>query len=216
LNPTIGKILLKIHFFVNVLLCKFDYQSSVLDFSGEWRVVDYRDLVLNDCGIDVLAYLEKDDLLAEIGRSGINLGEVAKDISLGGLIDKLYKKVSRPKLTQPTFLVHHPSILIPLARRNDQNPLVVDSFQVLVNGWEMVKAYSELADPVLQANLLNEQASLRKSGDSEAMFFDDAFVKSLEYGMPPCSGVGLGIDRFTAILTNQRNLTDVVFFPLMR
>ena len=143
------------------------------------------------------------------------LGEIDPGISLGSLIDKLYKRVSRPRLIQPTVLLHHPAVLIPLARPNDQDPRVIDAFQILVNGWEIAKGYSELGDPILQRRLLEDQLALRHQGDSEAMFVDTDFLTSLEYGMPPVSGVGIGIDRLTAIATNQRNLADVVLFPLM-
>lgn len=192
------------------------YEDKIFDFSGEWEIVNYRDLVLQDCGIDVLAYDDPAFLKQAIKDKLIDIGEIPENISLGSLIDKLYKKVSRPKLIQPTFLVHHPAALIPLARLNDDDPRVTDSFQVLVNGWEIVKAYSELADPVLQRQLLEEQAKLREGGDNEAMFLDENFLTALEYGMPPVSGLGLGIDRLVAIITNQRNLRDVVLFPLMK
>lgn len=194
---------------------QFEYKGVVLDFEKDWNVVNYRDLVLMDSGIDILAYNNPSDLEREIQNKKIDLGDI-KNISLGNLIDKLYKKCSRPNLIQPTILVHHPASLIPLARLNDSDNRVVDSFQVLVGGWEIVKAYSELADPVLQRRLLEEQVGLRKSGDNEAMFLDEDFLTSLEYGMPPVSGLGLGIDRLVAIMTNQKNLKDVILFPMMK
>lgn len=193
----------------------FEYKGTILDFEKNWNVVNYRDLVLTDSGIDILDYHNVADLEREIQNKRIDLGDT-KNISLGNLIDKLYKKCSRPNLIQPTFLVHHPASLIPLARLNDSDNRIIDSFQVLVSGWEIVKAYSELADPVLQRKLLEEQAGLRKFGDNEAMFLDEDFLTSLEYGMPPVSGLGLGIDRLVAIVTNQRNLKDVILFPMMK
>lgn len=194
---------------------QIQYQGISIDF-GNWQAIEYRDLVLSDCGIDVLAFTDTDSLLIEIRDKGIDLGEISLDISLGGLIDRLYKKVSRPKLVQPTILMHHPAVLIPLARPNDDNPLIADSFQILVNGWEIGKGYSELSDPKLQRQFLEEQSIAREAGDSEAMFSDENFLLALEYGMPPVSGVGIGIDRLTSILTDQKNLNDVVLFPLMR
>lgn len=194
---------------------QFEYKGVILDFEKDWNVVNYRDLVLMDSGIDILAYNNPSDLEREIQDKKIDLGCI-KNISLGNLIDKLYKKCSRPHLIQPTILVHHPASLIPLARLNDSDSRVIDSFQVLVSGWEIVKAYSELADPVLQRKFLEEQVGLRKSGDNEAMFLDEDFLTSLEYGMPPVSGLGLGIDRLVAIMTNQKNLKDVILFPMMK
>lgn len=192
------------------------YQGEVLDFNGSWQKVEYVDLVESDCGINVLDYGDAQSMLDAIKTRGIDLGNVSPGISLGNLIDKLYKKVSRPKLIQPTFLLHHPSVLIPLARRNEQDPRVIDAFQVLVNGWEIVKAYSELADPQLQRKLLEEQSQQREGGDDEAMFLDESFLKSLEHGLPPVAGAGLGIDRLLAIATDSLSLRDIVMFPMMR
>ncbi len=194
---------------------QFEHKGVILDFEKDWNFINYRDLVLMDSGIDILSYDNPSDLEREIRNKKIDLGEV-KNISLGNLIDKLYKKCSRPNLIQPTVLVHHPASLIPLARLNDTDNRIIDSFQVLVSGWEIVKAYSELADPVLQRKLLEDQASLRESGDGEAMFLDEDFLTSLEYGMPPVSGLGLGIDRLVAIITNQKSLRDVILFPMMK
>jgi len=194
---------------------KIEYQGNIFDFSS-WQTVSYRELVLADSGIDVLAYTDSSSLILAMKEKGINLDGVDFSTSLGVLIDKLYKKVSRPKLIQPTVLVNHPAVLIPLAKRNDENDQLIDSFQILINGWEIAKGYSELADPDLQRRLLEEQSLSRLAGDKEAMFLDEDFLLSLEYGMPPVSGVGIGIDRLTSILTNQKNLNDVIFFPLMR
>ncbi|TAK04599.1 lysine--tRNA ligase [Patescibacteria group bacterium] len=184
-----------------------------LDFSGEWPTVEYRDLVLQDCGIDVLAYDDVDALRAEIARRGI--AHPAHFVGgLGTVIDKLYKLVSRPKLVQPTFLVHHPAALSPLARPNDKDPRVVDQFQLLVNGWEIVKAYSELVDPILQRARLEEQARAKEDGDEEAMSLDEPYLQAMEYGMPPNSGLGLGVDRLVALLTGQTTLKEAVIFPI--
>ena len=195
---------------------QFEYKGAMLDFEKDWTVVDYREFGFDE--IPELTYwltIIHLILKSRFGTEKIDLGEI-KNISLGNLIDKLYKKCSRPNLIQPTILVHHPASLIPLARLNDDDNRVIDSFQVLVSGWEIVKAYSELADPVLQRKLLEDQVSLRESGDGEAMFLDEDFLTSLEYGMPPVSGLGLGIDRLVAILTNQKSLKDVVLFPMMK
>lgn len=194
---------------------KIANQDVEIDFSVEWEVVRYQDLVFQNTGLDVLTYDDPVVLLENIKSKGIDIGE-EKGISLGAVIDRLYKKTSRPNLIQPTFLINHPASLIPLARLNDDDPRVTDSFQVLVNGWEIAKAYSELADPILQRKLLEDQAKMRIGGDNEAMFLDEDFIVSLEHGMPPVSGLGLGIDRLVAIVTGQSNLRDVVLFPLMK
>ena len=131
-------------------------------------------------------------------------------------MDALYKKVSRPKLVDPAFVIEHPIDISPLARRNDENPSVVDRFQLVVNGWEVVNAYSELIDPVDQRERLEAQAEARHAGDEEAMDIDEEFLTCMEHGMPPMSGWGMGVDRFVSLLTDCENLRDVVLFPLLR
>jgi lysyl-tRNA synthetase class 2 len=132
------------------------------------------------------------------------------------LIDQLYKAVSRQKLINPTFITRHPTDLSPLARRNDEDASVVDRFQLVVDGWEVVNAYSELVDPLDQRQRLEEQACLHAAGDDEAMVVDEDYLLAMEHGMPPISGWGMGIDRFVALITNQESLRETVLFPLMR
>jgi predicted hydrolase (HD superfamily) len=119
-------------------------------------------------------------------------------------------------MISPQFLIHHPIDLSPLARKNDDNQLVTDRFQLVVNSWEIVNAYSELVDPIDQRERLLEQARARDKGDDEAMIMEEDFIECMEYGMPPISGWGMGIDRFVALLTNQENLREIILFPLMR
>ncbi|MBP9850804.1 MAG: hypothetical protein KBC47_03880, partial [Candidatus Peribacteraceae bacterium] len=125
-------------------------------------------------------------------------------------------KVSRPKIVSPVFITKHPLDLSPLARRNDENPDITDRFQLVVGGWEIVNAYSELVDPVDQAERFIAQSTAKDGGDADAHGKDDEFVEALEYGCPPCSGWGMGIDRIVALLTAQENLRDVVLFPMMK
>jgi lysyl-tRNA synthetase class 2 len=192
--------------------------NTKVNFDGEWPRVSFRDLILRDCGIDIDSFASREDLLQEIDRRGIRFETdiEVKKAGRGTLIDLLYKKVSRPKLLNPVFITHHPIDLSPLARKNDSNDLVVDRFQLVVNGWEVVNAYSELVDPVDQAGRFREQAEARAKGDTETMEVDDEFVQCMEYGMPPISGWGMGIDRVVALLTNASTLRDVVLFPLLR
>ncbi|MDG5815748.1 lysine--tRNA ligase [Chitinispirillales bacterium ANBcel5] len=194
------------------------YEDRQISFDGTWPRVSFRDLILNDCGIDIDQFATKEDLHQEIERQGITL-ETDVDISKAGrgtLIDLLYKKVSRPKLINPVFITHHPLDLSPLARKSDANPSVVDRFQLVVNGWEVVNAYSELVDPLDQAQRFKQQAEARAHGDTETMDVDNDFLTCMEYGMPPISGWGMGIDRIIALLTNTTNLRDVILFPLLR
>ncbi|MFC1670168.1 amino acid--tRNA ligase-related protein, partial [Spirochaetota bacterium] len=116
----------------------------------------------------------------------------------------------------PAFIIKHPVDISPLARRNDSDERVVDRFQLVVNGSEIVNAYSELIDPIDQAERFEEQAKAREAGDMEAMEVDHDFLLCMEYGMPPMSGWGMGIDRFVALLTGVTSLREIILFPLMK
>jgi lysyl-tRNA synthetase class 2 len=194
------------------------YENTDISFDGDWPRISFRDLIFKDCEIDINLFVTKEELLAEIKAKGITFEDDVdvKKAGRGTLVDLLYKKVSRPSLINPVFVIHHPLDLSPLARKNDANPLVVDRFQLVVNGWELVNAYSELVDPLDQAQRFDEQAKARAQGDMDAMEVDNDFLLCMEHGMPPISGWGMGIDRVVALLTNAYNLRDVVLFPLMR
>ncbi len=197
---------------------KIKIDGRTIDFNAKWETVTFRDLILRDCGIDIDQYQTAEMLLQEIRERKIEL-ESESEISLlgrGNLIDLLYKKVSRPGLTAPTFLTAHPRALSPLARANDKNPDLVDRFQLVINGAEVINAYSELVDPVDQRNRLMEQAKLKAGGDEEAMAMDEDYIRAMEYGMPPISGWGIGIDRMMQVLTGEKNIKELVLFPLMR
>jgi len=194
------------------------YQGTAISFDGEWPRYTFRDILIKDCGIDINQFETREALLKEMDNKGIRL-ETDVEIKTAGrgtLIDLLYKKVSRPQMVNPTFITGHPLDLSPLARKNDQNPLTVDRFQLVVNGWEVVNAYSELVDPVDQTERFRQQAEARAHGDKETMDVDNDFLQCMEFGMPPISGWGMGIDRIIALLTNASTLRDVVLFPLMR
>lgn len=125
-------------------------------------------------------------------------------------------KIGLTKIIRPTFVVNHPTSLLPLAKRNEQNPDVVDSFQLVIAGLELVKAFSELNDPVDQRKRFEDQMKLRDEGDEEAQQIDEDFLKAIEYGMPPTAGFGMGIDRFVRVLTSSKTLREVLFFPFMK
>lgn len=197
---------------------KLKIEGTTVDFAGKWSIVTFRELILRDAGIDIEQYQTSEELLNEIKARNIKL-ESETEISLlgrGNLIDLLYKKVSRPKLISPTFLVEHPKALSPLARANDENPEIVDRFQLVINGAEVINAYSELVDPIDQKKRLIEQARLKASGDEEAMMMDEDYVRAMEYGMPPISGWGMGIDRILQVILGEKNIKELILFPLMR
>lgn len=186
-----------------------------VDFSTPWNVVAFRDLILNDSGIDIDKFPQVDDLRKAIRNKHITIDD-DKRLGRGNLIDALYKIVSREKIIQPTFLVGHPVDVSPLARRNENNPLITDRFQLVINGWEVVNAYSELIDPIDQKERFENQMKAKESGDEEAMQKDTEFIEAMEHGMPPVSGWGMGVDRIIALLTQQSNLRDVILFPLLK
>ena len=188
-----------------------------IDFGDEWDEVSFRDLLIKDCGIDIDKYPTAKELLQEIRNRNINLDEEnIESLGRGNLIDQLYKKVSRPYIIKPTFLTGHPIDLSPLARSNDENPSITDRFQLIVNGQEIINGYSELVDSQEQERRLIEQNKLKDNGDEEAMSIDHEYIKAMEYGMPPISGWGLGVDRFLQFLTSSYNIRDVVLYPLLK
>ncbi|WLD94554.1 lysine--tRNA ligase [Alkalihalobacillus sp. AL-G] len=192
-------------------------QGQTIDFSSEWDIVSFRDLILIDTGIDIDLYPDVKDLFEETKRKNIDLehSEI-ESLGRGNLIDLLYKKMSRPQLVKPTFLIEHPIDLSPLARANDDNPALTDRFQLVVNGAEIINAYSELVDPLEQRRRLEDQALLKSNGDLEAMEMDEDYLKAMEYGMPPISGWGFGIERLLMVLTDSDTIKDCVFFPLIK
>jgi len=128
----------------------------------------------------------------------------------------IYKKALRPKIKGPTFIIHHPTELAPLAKPLPDNPKYDARFQLVMGGWEVVNAFSELNDPILQKELFEKQEKQRQEGDEEAQRLDETFVEALEYGLPPSAGFAFGVDRLTALLTNSHSLREVILFPTMR
>ena len=191
--------------------------ENEIDFGAEWDVVTFRDLLIKDCGIDIDQFDTAEALLEEIKRHNISLEvDNLESLGRGNLIDQLYKKVSRPHIIKPTYLIEHPIDLSPLARSNDENPNLTDRFQLIVNGQEIINGYSELVDAEEQEKRLLAQNKLKENGDEEAMSIDHEYIKAMEYGMPPISGWGLGIDRFLQFLTGSYNIRDVVLYPLLK
>jgi lysyl-tRNA synthetase class 2 len=173
-----------------------------VNFKGPWKKISMLDAIKEESGIDINKYETAEDLLKVIKEKKIQI-EDAEKLGRGNLIDHLYKKVARPNMTGPVFLIQHPTDLSPLSRRNDENPMIVDRFQVVVMGQQQADAFSE-------------QSLAKAGGDEEAHSKDDDFVLAMEHGFPPMTGWGMGIDRIVALLTNQDNLKDVVFFPLLK
>jgi lysyl-tRNA synthetase class 2 len=190
-------------------------QGQEIDFSQEWDVVSFRDLILKDTGIDIDLYPDVNELFNETKRRNIHLEhDEIESLGRGNFIDLLYKKMCRPQIVNPTFLIQHPIDLSPLARANDDNLDITDRFQLVVNGAEIINAYSELVDPIEQRKRLETQALLKNRGDLEAMEMDEDYLLAMEYGMPPISGWGFGIERLLMVLTDCETIKDCVLFPL--
>lgn len=189
-----------------------------VDLSGDWDIVSFRDLLLKYCDIDLNVYTTKESLLAKIKEDKIEIDSETplENLGYGNLVDQLYKKVARPHIINPIFLTEHPIDLSPLARANDKNSNITDRFQLVINGAEIINGYSELVDPAEQEKRLKKQAELKSNGDEEAMPMDNDYISAMEYGMPPISGWGMGIDRIVQLLTNSSNIKDVILFPLMK
>lgn len=196
-----------------------DKEGNIRDvnFTTPWQKIDYIQGVKDACGIDIIDYAVGDEerLRKDIIAKWLRF-ERMDIMGLNTLIDYLYKKVLRPGILGPAFVYNYPSTMQPLARVSDENPNIVEQFQLLVNGWEVLKAYSELVDPIKQKENFEEQAKNAAAGDEEATSPDDDFVLAMEYGMPCQSGLGMGIDRIITLLTGQDNLRDVVLFPLTK
>lgn len=194
------------------------FGDRVIDFGGDWPRVTFRELILKYSDIDIEVDNTKEKLLARILEKKIELESETplENLGFGNLVDVLYKKVARPFMIEPVYLTEHPTSLSPLARSNDERKEISDRFQLVINGAEIVNGYSELVDPIEQEKRLLEQGALKAAGDTEAMPMDYDYIRAMEYGMPPISGWGMGVDRIVQLLTGVDNIRDVVMFPLMR
>ena len=197
---------------------QIEYKDSVLDFGKEnWDRINYVEEMRKIFGFD---FLEIDDprvLKEKIVEKGLFvLSELDEYKSLSQIIDFVYKKKIRADIIQPTIIYNYPAVLIPLARRNDDDNRIIDVFQVVACGTELCKAYSELVNPEIQRQNFEDQAKAKMQGDDETMELDEGFMGAMEQGMPPISGLGFGIDRLMMLIYNQESIRDVVLFPTMK
>lgn len=193
------------------------WNEKLVNFQTPWQRIDYVQGVKDACWIDVSKYFIWDEakLISDIKAAWVQFEWMDKMV-VPTLIDYLYKKVLRPWIVGPAFVYNYPKTMQPLARQSDNNPEIVEQFQVVVNGWEIIKAYWELVDPAIQKANFDSQAKAKEMWDEEATSWDDDFVLAMEYGMPPQSGWWMWIERVFSLLTSQENLRDVTLFPLMK
>ncbi len=191
---------------------KITYQGTEIDFTTPWPRVEYADLLKKYAKIDYWA-LNRDGLAAAAKEMGV---EFEKNAGKPEIADEIYKKFCRPKIIQPTFLIHYPAECKPLAKKTGADAATSANFQLIVNGFEITNAFSEQNDPIEQAAVLKEQEYLFKQGFGEAQRTDADFIEALEHGMPPAAGLGMGIDRLAALLTDSNALREVILFPLMK
>jgi len=191
--------------------------EKVVSFKTPFQRIDYIAWVKEKSGIDISKYVAWDEeKLRKDIIAAWHKWEWMDKQATATMIDYLYKKVLRPSIVWPAFVYNYPKTMQPLARASDDNENIVEQFQLVLNGWEVLKAYSELVDPKVQQEKFDEQSGAIEMWDEEATSGDDDFVLAMEYWMPCQSWWGMGIDRIVSLLTEQENLRDVVLFPLMK
>ena len=183
-----------------------------IEFKAPFRRLTMTDAILEKTGYNITGKSEE-ELREACDRMGIETDET---MGKGKLIDAIFGAKCEEDLIQPTFITDYPIEMSPLCKRHRDNPELTERFELFVNGKELCNAYSELNDPIDQLERFQDQLRLSEKGDDEAMFIDMDFVRALEYGMPTCSGMGIGIDRLVMFMTNQPTIQDVLFFPQMR
>ena len=186
--------------------------NNTIDFKAPYKRISILDSIKEHTGIDVSKFNEK-----EMYETAIKLGiSVDNTMGIGKLIDEIFGEKCEHHYVQPTFIIDYPKEMSPLTKEHRKNPKLTERFELLVNGKELANAYSELNDPIDQLSRFEEQLQLSEKGDDEAMFIDNDFIRALEYGMPPTSGIGIGIDRLVMLFTNNKSIQEVIFFPQMK
>ncbi|WP_298736793.1 lysine--tRNA ligase [uncultured Chitinophaga sp.] len=186
--------------------------DQTIDFKAPFRRVTMYDAIKEHTGIDISG-MDEDQLRDVCKQLGIH---VDPKLGKGKLVDEIFGEKCEAHYIQPTFIIDYPVEMSPLTKKHRSKPGLVERFELMVNGKEIANAYSELNDPIDQRQRFEEQVKLMERGDDEAMYIDYDFLRALEYGMPPTSGIGIGIDRLTMLMTNQPSIQDVLFFPQMK
>jgi len=191
---------------------KITVGKNTIEFKAPYPRVPILEAIKIHTGYDV-AGLSRDELAAVAKSLDI---EVTESMGIGKLIDEIFGERCEHHYVQPTFITDYPKEMSPLTKEHRSNPALTERFELMVNGKELANAYSELNDPIDQRARFEDQLALSEKGDDEAMFIDQDFLRALEYGMPPTSGIGIGIDRLVMLMTNNASIQEVLFFPQMR
>lgn len=183
-----------------------------IDFKAPYPRVPILEAIKTHTGIDVSHMGEE-----ELRKTALELAiDVDETMGIGKLIDEIFGEKCEHHYIQPTFITDYPKEMSPLTKEHRTNKQLTERFELMVNGKELANAYSELNDPIDQRERFEAQLMLSEKGDDEAMFIDQDFLRALEYGMPPTSGIGIGIDRLVMLMTNNSSIQEVLFFPQMR
>lgn len=191
----------------------FTNQGLDISFERPWKRLTVREAILEYGDIEARQLDDRDLALAYAQSIGLDL---PADIGHGKLLMEIFEEVAEHKLIQPTFITAYPTEVSPLSRRNDNNPDIVDRFELIIGGREIANAFSELNDPIDQKERFLSQVAEKDKGDEEAHYMDEDYVRALEYGMPPTAGEGIGIDRLVMLLTDSASIRDVILFPQLR
>lgn len=191
---------------------KIQVGDNIIDFKTPFRRLTILGAIEEYTGIDV-SEMNESELAETCKKLGI---EIDESMGKGKFIDEIFGEKCEPHFIQPTFITDYPVEMSPLCKRHRDNPELTERFELMVNGKELANAYTELNDPIDQRLRFEEQARLAEKGDDEAMAIDQDFLRAIEYGMPPTSGMGIGIDRLVMIMTNQSSIQEVLLFPQMR
>lgn len=189
------------------------YEKDTIDFAPPYERITFRDILMKLGNCDIEQYPDRESMAKKARELGL---DILPSDDRGKIMDEIFKKVVRPKIVNPVFVINHPIELSPLAKKVPGDPRYVERFQLLVAGTELVNAFSELNDPLDQRERFVAQQEMREAGDVEAMRIDEDFIVALEHGMPPTAGLGMGIDRLTALLTNSHNIKEVILFPTLK
>ena len=186
--------------------------ENTINFQRPFKRMSFLGAIEHFTGTDVSGMGES-ELIAFCKAQHI---ETDESMGKAKLLDEIFGEKCEGNFIQPTFITDYPVEMSPLCKKHRENPELTERFELMINGKEVANAYSELNDPIDQRERFEEQMKLSEKGDDEAMFIDQDFLRALEYGMPPTSGMGIGIDRLVMLLTNQSSIQDVLFFPQMR